>query len=229
MKMISLISLLVLNLVSATALACNLPTGLREGDVVFRGNNGSPTSRLIAETTQSWTHHVGILMKKNGGWVVYHAIPPHVTYDNVCKFIAKGQWAILSHKQPLSEREVETIRDDAEDAVRKKIEYDLTNLDAANKTHCSKFVHTLFQGVRRTVGVWQSLRAIAAEYTGSAAKKQSLIQQWDERFHGALLGGNALTRAYAWSKQTVTPASLLRDSELSIVKCTVGTKCLDKM
>jgi len=224
----ALVLSLFLSTFFSTAQACQALRLVQEGDLIFQGK-GSETNRLIARSTMTWTSHVGVVLKQEGQWKVVHATPPHVKSEGLCKFIGNGgSHAVLRVKNGITPSQVERLSRDALEAVQLKIPYDTTHLDVSGKTHCSKFIHELFANQGIKIGYWQSLSSIAAEFLGSESEKQELIKKWDKKFGGMLLGGNMVTRAWAWSYKTVTPASQLRDTDLAVVSCSVS-RCLEKL
>lgn len=198
--------------------ACNKSQQqLRQGDIVFL-EKGSALNRMIARTTNTWTSHVGVAFEENGRWVVYHATSPTVRKDSFCAFLATStNHALFRYKSGLSESQVARMLAFARKHAEAKTPYDETHQNAAGKTHCSKFAYDILSQAGLTIGRWQSFLSIRDEFVGSPQEKEQLLKAWDQKLG---LGGGSYFKL--WWAQTVTPASQLRDSDLTEVRCTVS-------
>ena len=53
-----------------------LPEVLQEGDLVFRTGHDAVSGAVLALDPTPQFSHVGVLARRNGGWVVIHSLPP---------------------------------------------------------------------------------------------------------------------------------------------------------
>ena len=180
-----------------------LARSLRVGDIVFIRNPLYPFQK-VSYATRSWTNHVGVVIDISGDEpVVAESTFPVSRTTALSRFIAKSKdrrVAIGRLNRDLTEEEGKKIAE----ASRKRLGvfYD-TGFDLNSEGEfCSRFV-----------------REVLAESTGIVTGKVETFSD--------LLSQNPQTRLtfwriwffgkIPWDRQTVTPASLLRDPRLHLI------------
>ena len=119
---------------------------LQDGDLIFiRISN--PIFRRVAETTDSWETHVGILFSgTNGTWQVAESTFPFSRFSSLDRFIARsehGRFCILRYQGGLTPEEKLDLRLSA--GLRMGIRYDLGFNYDSPRLYCSKFVRQVYQ------------------------------------------------------------------------------------
>jgi len=159
--------------------------------------------RKVAETTRSWTNHVGIVLSKsNGVPVLAESRFPFSTTTSLARFVARsghGRVALARPTFPLDD----ALRTSLAAAAGKRmgIFYD-TGFDLhSGRQFCSRFV-----------------REVMAEATGrqlgeitNFAELLAANPEADQRFWRLWYFGRI-----PWQRETVTPASLLADPQLTV-------------
>jgi len=172
---------------------------LQDGDLIFiRISN--PIFRRVAETTDSWETHVGILFSgPNGEWQVAESTFPFSRFSSLRRFIARsehGRFCILRYYTGLTPGEKADLRLSA--GLRLGIRYDLGFNYDSTTLYCSKFVRQVYQeatGYR--VGELETFRQLLA------ANPQAPLNFWRAWFLGRI----------PWDRRCVTTTSLLKSRE----------------
>lgn len=175
---------------------------LRVGDVVFIRSGFYPF-RKVADTTMTWTNHVGIVVAvKNGEPVIAESRVPisgKTTWARFVRRSAHGRVALAR----LKEQPQSLAGEDLLLAAQKRygILYDTGFNLHSRRQFCSRYV-----------------REVVLEATGVALGEVENFShllarnpQADQRFWRVWYFG-----AIPWRRETVTPASLLNDDKLDI-------------
>ncbi|HZW24288.1 MAG TPA: YebB family permuted papain-like enzyme [Gallionella sp.] len=173
---------------------------LEVGDVVFIRIPSQPFTQ-VAETTSSWTNHVGIVSDVSGAEpVIAESRVPlsgETSWSDFVKRSESGRVAVMRLGTPLDARQQRKVKQAV--AARSGILYD-TGFDLHSpRQFCSRFV-------REVLG-----EATGVEI-GEVETFATLLQrnpQADRRFWRMWYFGEI-----PWQRETVTPASLLRDDRL---------------
>lgn len=173
-----------------------------EGDLIFI-DIPNILFRRVAMATQSWTSHVGIVLKSDDGkWIVAESAVPFSRETSLCKFLKKSskyKFEIRRLSRSLDESKIATMRDTAKSLLGKFYDFGF-NFDS-EKMFCSKFVYLIYQSVGIEVGEVQSFQKLIAE------NPESSLTFWKFWFLGKIPG----------DRRTVTPASQLIDSKFTTV------------
>ncbi|MDR5741399.1 MULTISPECIES: YebB family permuted papain-like enzyme [unclassified Caballeronia] len=179
-----------------------LPVNLQTGDVVFVRVRARPF-REISIATESWTHHVGIVIgESDGETLIAESAFPLSRITTLRAFIARsegGRVAVGRLRACLTDAQKERIAA----AARRRIGiwYDTGFNMHSTRQFCSRFVHEVLRdatGVR--VGEVETFAALLARQPGAA------LGFWRLWHFGRI----------PWRRETVTPASLLNSSELEV-------------
>jgi len=184
-------------------MVAQLGSSLRVGDVVFIHVSALPFER-VALATGSWTNHVGIVVDVSGGEpVVAESTVPLSRTTTLSRFIARskqGRVAVKRLDRPLSDAERLAIAQ----ASRKRmgIRYD-TGFDLhSNGEFCSRFVREVMaEATGIEVGQVETLKALLQRHPET---EQSFWRVW---YFGRI----------PWTRETVTPASVLDSPRLLTV------------
>ncbi len=179
-----------------------LSTQLQIGDVVFIRIPRAPFTK-VADTTASWTNHVGIVSDVSGEEpVVSESRVPlsgNTTWTNFVGRSEAGRVAVARLGHPLDKNQQSKLRQAVKS--RQGILYD-TGFDLhSNRQFCSRYVREV---LAEAVGV----------KLGEVENFDTLLQrnpQADQTFWRMWYFGNI-----PWQRETVTPASLLRDGRLNV-------------
>jgi hypothetical protein len=176
---------------------------LEVGDVVFIRIPKPPFTK-VAATTSSWTNHVGIVSDVSGAEpVISESRVPVSGATTWTKFVKRsdaGRVAITRLPVPLNAQQQMKLKQAV--AARQGIWYD-TGFDLhSNRQFCSRYVREVLQ------------KAADVEL-GEVENFSTLLQrnpQADQQFWRVWYFGRI-----PWQRETVTPASLLRDSRMHVV------------
>ena len=173
---------------------------LQVGDVVFIRVGALPF-RKIAETTNSWTNHVGIVVDTTDGQVqVAESRVPRSGTTSLARFIGRssgGRVEISRLERPLTDAQQQMVRRAA--AERAGIFYDTGFNLHSRREFCSRYV-----------------REILAEATGvQVGEVQTFATLLQQNSHADL----GFWRLWyfgriPWQRETVTPASILNSPQL---------------
>jgi hypothetical protein len=176
---------------------------LEVGDVVFI-RIPKPPFTMVATTTSSWTNHVGIVTDVSGTEpVIAESRVPVSGATTWTKFVKRsdaGRVAIT--RLPVSLSVQQQLKLNKAVAARQGIWYD-TGFDLhSNRQFCSRYVREVLQEA-------------AGVELGEVENFSTLLQrnpQADQRFWKVWYFGEI-----PWQRETVTPASLLRDGRMRVV------------
>jgi hypothetical protein len=176
---------------------------LQVGDVVFIRIPKPPFTK-VADTTSSWTNHVGIVSDISGKEpVIAESRVPVSGETSWSKFVQrsdKGRVAITRLPVPLDMQQQSKLREAV--AARSGIIYD-TGFDLHSKRQfCSRYVREV-------------LDEAAGVKLGEVENFSTLLKrnpQADQTFWKVWYFGNI-----PWQRETVTPASLLQDGRMRVV------------
>ena len=173
------------------------------GDVVFIRVPHAPFTK-VADTTSSWTNHVGVVSDVSGKEpMVAESHVPFSGETPLSKFVRRseqGRVAVMRLQRPLDAQQ--QIRLNHAVAVRNGILYD-TGFDLHSKRQfCSRYVReVLDESIGVKLGQIESFSTLLA-----------LNPHADQAFWKAWYFGNI-----PWQRETITPASLLNDARLHVV------------
>ena len=157
-------ALTVTGAVTSEALRRAMPQ-LQDGDLIFiRISN--PIFRRVAETTDSWETHVGILFAgTNGTWQVAESTFPFSRFSPLERFVArseKGRFCVIRYRGGLAPEEKLDLRLSA--GLRMGIRYDLGFNYDSPRLYCSKFVRQVYQeATGYEVGRLETFRELLAD------------------------------------------------------------------
>jgi hypothetical protein len=187
--------------VDSTTLSALAPR-LTVGDVVFVRIPFKPFGE-VATATRTWTNHVGIVVAAGADPSIAESRFPLSGTTTLSSFVARsdaGRVAVARLRDPLSPDEASAVARAA--ARRSGILYD-TGFDLhSRRQFCSRFVHEVLQEATGTqVGNVETFSELLAK------QPDANVRFWQLWYFGRI----------PWSRQTVTPASLLRSEALSMV------------
>lgn len=175
---------------------------LEVGDVVFIRIPSQPFTK-VSDTTSSWTNHVGIVSDVSGAepLIAESRVPisGKTGWSNFVKRSEAGRVAVARLNAPLDERQQDKLKKAV--AARRGILYD-TGFDLHSpRQFCSRYVREVLD---EATGV----------KLGEIENFTTLLQrnpQADQMFWRMWYFGDI-----PWQRETVTPASLLRDDRLVV-------------
>ena len=180
----------------------DLGARLKVGDAVFIRIPLLPF-RKVADTTSSWTNHVGIVVDTSGAEpLIAESRVPFSGTTSWSRFVRRsdgGRVALARLKADLDPDEQEHLRQ----AARKRygILYDTGFNLHSRRQFCSRFVREVLHEAK---GV--QLGEVESFSTLLARNPQADQKFWRVWYFGSI----------PWQRETVTPASLLRDDRLEI-------------
>lgn len=205
---------------------------IKEGDLIFLD---LPTKLYdkVESVSQSWASHVGIAMKdRRGRWVVYEQKPvinanPFKLIGNVwrrenaiptklCKYIGRaqdGQHAVLRLKgRTLSQSDLRKLMRGVRQEMQKLYDFSF-DFDLHRKSYCSKLVWRMYRNIGVTVGRVQTFAELENNILDKNESRD--LERWFTRFPWSRLTRNR--GSVDWCRQTITPASQLRDRQFEVV------------
>lgn len=177
---------------------------VNEGDLIFL-DIPNFIFRKVAEGTKSWTSHVGVVFKNNGGdWIVAESKVPLSKEVPLCDFLrssSRYKFEVTRLNRPLDQDEIAEMHRTADSLLDRF--YDLGFDFDSDRLFCSKFVYLTYQSINVEVGRIQTFRQLLME------NPKASITFWKFWFFGSI----------PWERRTVTPASQLNDPKFfSILK-----------
>jgi hypothetical protein len=176
---------------------------LQIGDIVFI-RIANFLYRRVAEATQSWTSHVGMIVERRGSeWIVAESAVPRSRYCPLSRFLKRseaGQCSIKRLKTPLDAGALERLQAGA--ARRMGKWYHLGFKLDSSRQFCSKFIYEIYQealGVK--IGTLESFRQLLGKNPNNP------LLFWKVWFCGWI----------PWERQTITPASQYESELLETV------------
>ncbi len=176
---------------------------LEDGDLIFiRISN--PIFRRVAQTTDSWETHVGILFADaQGNWQVAESTFPFSKFSSLAHFIARsahGRCCITRYQSGLNAEQKVALRRAAE--ARLGVFYDLGFSLDSTRLYCSKFVFEVYQeATGHQVGKIETFRQLLA------ANPQAPLGFWRVWFWGRI----------PWDRRCVTTTSELKSTLLKTI------------
>lgn len=175
---------------------------ISEGDIIFTDIPSLPF-RKIAETTKSWTSHVGLIfLNDHQQWVVAESKVPLSQVTLLCDFIKRSdrsRFEIRRFERPLDQSEIFKMKQASKQMMGKW--YGLNFNFNSKKLFCSKFVYLVYQSIGVSVGQTQTFSELLNENPAAP------LAFWRLWFFGFI----------PWKQITVSPASQLRDGEFRTV------------
>lgn len=180
-----------------------LQAEIRTGDLVFTRIDVLPF-REVASATGTWTNHVGIVIGRDGDMpLVAESTFPWSKLTPLSSFVGRsesGRVAVLRLLTPLDEAAQVRLRSAAD--RRLGIFYDTGFNLNSQRQFCSRFVHEVAdEALGERLGQVQTLAGLFAQHP------QARIGFWRAWYLGSI----------PWSRQTITPASLLQSPRLQPV------------
>lgn len=173
-----------------------------EGDLIFTDIPLLPF-RKVAETTNSWTSHVGIIfLNESGEWIVSESKVPLAKDTPLCDFIknsADFRFEVRRLNRPLEKSELIQLRKTAKSMLGHW--YDLGFNYDSKRLFCSKFAYLTYQSIGIEVGELQTFKQLME------ANPRAPQNFWKAWYLGSI----------PWERHTVSPASQLKDPKFSSV------------
>jgi Permuted papain-like amidase enzyme, YaeF/YiiX, C92 family len=173
------------------------------GDIVFT-RIGGPIFTNVANTTLSWTSHVGIIVDyQHGDWIVAESGVPFVRKTPLRRFLGRSvnqEFSIRRLKAEPTEEQRHAISAFADSQLGRvySLGFDLQS----DKTFCSKFVHdAVFQGTHQSVGDVETFDHLLHRNPNAP------LAFWRAWFLGSI----------PWQRTTITPASEMESPLLRVV------------
>jgi hypothetical protein len=180
-----------------------LAAQLEVGDLVFICVGALPF-RKIADSTRSWTNHVGIVLEVRGGQaIIGESRFPFSGRTSLSRFAARSSGrrvavARLQRSPDPAQRE----RIAAAARKRRGVFYDTGFNLASRRQFCSRYVReVLLEATGNAVGEVESFATLLAR------NPDADLRFWQAWFFGRI----------PWSRRTVTPASLLASPQVRTV------------
>lgn len=176
---------------------------LREGDVIFiRMKNA--IYRKIAETSQSWESHVGILFRDSrGAWTVAESTLPITKFTPLEKLVMNsknGRFVIRRLRAGLSPEETQCLRVAVQSRMGKL--YHLGFKYDSPRLYCSKFVYdTFLEATGHRIGRIETFREMIEKNPAAP------VGFWRFWFFGCI----------PWERRCVTTTTQLLSPELVTV------------
>ncbi len=188
---------------SSLSEACSVAKSMvAEGDLLFTDIPVLPF-RKVAETTMSWTSHVGIVfLNEDGEWIVSESKVPMSTETPICDFLknsAQYRFEVRRLSRPLEKSELVHLRSKAKSLLGQW--YDLGFNFDSNRVFCSKFVYLVYQSIGIEVGELQTFHQLMRD------NPKSPVGFWKLWYLGSI----------PLDRRTISPASQLNDSQFSRV------------
>ncbi|MEQ1589064.1 MAG: YebB family permuted papain-like enzyme [Gallionella sp.] len=176
---------------------------LEVGDVVFIRIPFSPFTE-VSKTTVSWTNHVGIVVEVSGKEPLIaesrFPLSGQTSWSKFVKRSDKGRVAITRLPTPLNATQQAKLK--LAVARRKGMAYDTGFNLHSHKQFCSRYVREVLQEAAHV-----ELGKVENFATLLKNNPQANQKFWRSWFFGSI----------PWERETVTPASLLRDDKMEKV------------
>lgn len=183
--------------------ACSVAKSMvAEGDLLFTDIPVLPF-RKVAETTMSWTSHVGIVfLNEDGEWIVSESKVPLSKETPICDFLknsAQYRFEVRRLSRPLEKSELVQLRSKAKSLLGQW--YDLGFNFDSNRLFCSKFVYLVYQSIGIEVGELQTFHQLIRD------NPKSPVGFWKLWYLGSI----------PLDRRTISPASQLSAPQFSRV------------
>jgi hypothetical protein len=181
----------------------HLASALNVGDVIFIRVLAKPF-REVASATRSWTNHVGVVIGRiDGEPLVGESKFPLSRVTPLSAFVRRserGRVAVCRLRAPLNDQQRERVREAA--LRRVGIWYDTGFNLLSRRQFCSRYVReVLHEATGIPIGEVQTFAALLGQHPGAD------LSFWRLWFFGRI----------PWTRETVSPASLLHCPELQPV------------
>ena len=180
-----------------------LASNMKVGDVVFIRVGAKPF-REVADATNSWTNHVGVVVDISGPEpVIGESKFPLSRRTPISGFIARSEGGRASVARLVNEPTPEQRVQVAASADRRAgILYDTGFNLHSQRQFCSRYVReVLIEATGQTVGEVETFSHLLA------SRPNANVGFWKAWYFGSI----------PWDRETVTPASLLRSPALKTV------------
>lgn len=177
-----------------------LQAEVRTGDLVFTRIDLLPF-REVAAATGTWTNHVGIVIGRDGDMpLVAESTFPRSKVTSLSDFVARSEAArVAVMRLPVTLDDAAQARLQSAADRRMGVYYDTGFNLHSRRQFCSRFVHEVVEeAIGEPLGQVQTLADLFAQHP------QARIGFWRAWYLGSI----------PWSRQTITPASLLRSPRL---------------
>lgn len=179
--------------------ACDtVASAVEEGDLIFL-DIPNVLFRHVAEATNTWTSHVGIVFKdQKNNWIVAESSVPISREVPLCQYLKRSSpysFEVKRLKQKLEPSEVAVLRATASGLLNKF--YTLNFNFDSDRLFCSKFVYLTYKSIGIDVGHFQTFRELLAN------NPDITLTFWRLWFLGFI----------PWEQRTITPASQLNDPQ----------------
>lgn len=176
---------------------------LQDGDLIFMRER-NPIFDWVAETTDSWETHVGILfLKPDGTWQVAESRFPFSKHTSLKRFIARaadGRFLVSRCRKELNEEEKLRLRREVQTRMGRF--YDLGFNYDSRLMYCSKLVFDAYRDATgRQVGEVTTFRQLFAR------NPRAPMRFWRAWFFGRI----------PWDRRCVTTTSELQSASISTV------------
>jgi hypothetical protein len=176
---------------------------LQIGDIVFI-RVANFLYRRVADATNSWTSHVGIIhSKKNGVWQVAESTVPFSTLNSLEKFIKRTENHKVSIKRLHNKlSEDDKLRLQAAANKRLGILYHLGFKHDSEKMYCSKFVYEIYkEALNVEIGEIETFKSLISKQPDLS------LTFWKIWFFGKI----------PWQRRTLSPGSQYESTLLATV------------
>lgn len=178
---------------------------VRPGDLIFIQIDNLIYRKLVAEVTDSWASHVGVVFQGPKGWIVSESTFPWAKETELCKFLkrTKGTRFEIRRLKGLTSEDVELLRVQANQRLGQSYDTGF-NFDEVGTSFCSKFTYEVFQeALGVSVGSIETLAQIRD-------RKLAKDPEYDYTFVYVWF----LRLRIPWERRTVTPESQRIDPKL---------------
>lgn len=177
-----------------------LASNMKVGDVVFIRVGAKPF-REVADATNSWTNHVGVVVDTSGPEpVIGESKFPLSRRTPISRFVARSEGGRVSVARLVTEPTPEQRVQVAASADRRAgILYDTGFNLHSRRQFCSRYVReVLIEATGQSIGEVETFSHLLA------SRPNANVGFWKAWYFGAI----------PWDRETVTPASLLRSPAL---------------
>jgi hypothetical protein len=206
----------ILLLFSLLLAGCNTELSLKEQDVMSELQNKIQPGdivfirisnflyRRVADTTMSWTSHVGFVYgKEDGNWMIAESAIPVSRKCTLKRFIERSEDAQISIrrlKKSLTSHEISTLKQAAD--KRMNISYHTGFRYHSKKQFCSKFVHDVYkEAIGIQIGEFETFKDLLNK------NPDSPMGFWYTWFFGFV----------PWDRVTITPATQYKSDKFETV------------
>ncbi|BBB26201.1 YiiX/YebB-like N1pC/P60 family cysteine hydrolase [Amphritea japonica] len=179
---------------------------LQEGDLIFTAID-LLVCRQVARETGSWSSHVGFVLKENDQWIVVESKVPFVCKTPLRRFLQRtrnSQVMVRRLRQTVTSEQINTIKQLTERQIG-RLYHPGFKLDS-ERQFCSKLVYSIY---KEAIGIQLGKILTIEQLLNENPQASSAL--WRFWYFGTI----------PWQRQTLTPASQLKDQQLQTVFSTV--------